>query len=80
MAKLKDTRQHLWEIVEPQSQIDPSFKTERRYTRSSAAEMRRPLIAQEGYAEADVPAHCTVSTKPLPFVVFEPYLPLGVFP
>jgi len=55
--------QHLREIVEPQSQIDPSFKTERRYTRLSAAEVRRQLIAQKGYAEADVPTRRTVSTK-----------------
>ena len=36
--------QDLREIVKPQSQIDPSFKTERLYTRLSAAEVRRQLI------------------------------------
>lgn len=55
--------QHLREIVEPQSQIDPSFKTERLYTRLSAAEVRRQLMAQKGYTEADVPTRRTVSTK-----------------
>ena len=55
--------QDLREIVKPQSQIDPSFKTERLYTRLSAAEVRRQLIAQKGYSETDVPTRRTVSTK-----------------
>jgi hypothetical protein len=55
--------QHRREIVDPQSQIDPSFKTERLYTRLSAAEVRRQLMAQKGYTEADVPTRRTVSTK-----------------
>ena len=55
--------QDLREIVEPQSQIDPSFKTQRRYTRLSAAEVRRQLIEQKGYTETDVPTRRTVSTK-----------------
>jgi len=38
-----------------QSQIDPSFKTERLYTRLSAAEVRRQLIEQKGYSETNVP-------------------------
>jgi len=50
-------------IVKPQSQIDPSFKTERLYTRLSAAEVRRQLIEQKGYTEADVPTRRTVSPK-----------------
>jgi hypothetical protein len=55
--------QDLREILKPQSQIDPSFKTERLYTRLSAAEVRRQLIEQKGYSEADVPTRRTVSTK-----------------
>ena len=55
--------QDLREIVKPQSQIDPSFKTERLYTRLSAAEVRRQLIEQKGYSEADVPTRRKVSTK-----------------
>ena len=51
------------EILKPQSQIDPSFKTERLYTRLSAAEVRRQLIEQKGYSETDVPSSRTVSTK-----------------
>jgi hypothetical protein len=55
--------QDIREIVKPQSQIDPSFKTERLYTRLSAAEVRRQLIEQKGYSETDVPTRRTVSTK-----------------
>lgn len=55
--------QDIREIVEPQSQIDPSFKTKRLYTRLSAAEVRCQLIKQKGYAEMDAPTRRTVSTK-----------------
>jgi Rhodopirellula transposase DDE domain len=55
--------QDLREIVKPQSQIDPSFKTQRLYTRLSAAEVRHQLVVQKGYAETDVPTRRTVSTK-----------------
>ena len=55
--------QDLRAIVKPHSQIDPSFKTDRQYTRLSAAEVRRQLIEQKGYRETDVPTRRTVSTK-----------------
>jgi transposase len=55
--------QDLRAIVKPHSQIDPSFKTDRQYTRLSAAEVRRQLIEQKGYPEAEAPTRRTVSTK-----------------
>ena len=55
--------QDIREIVGPQSQIDPSFKTERLYTRLSAEEVRSQLIEKKGYSESDVPTRRTVSTK-----------------
>jgi hypothetical protein len=55
--------QDLREIVKPQSQIDPSFKTQRLYTRLSAAAVRQQLLQHKGYAETDVPSRRTVSTK-----------------
>ncbi len=55
--------QDIREIVGPQSQIDPSFKTERLYTRLSAEEVRHQLITEKGYSETDVPTRRTVSTK-----------------
>ena len=43
-------------IVEPHSQADPTLKSERLYTRLSAAEVRRQLMAQKGYSDEDLPS------------------------
>ncbi len=50
-------------IVDSQSQTDPQFRTIRLYTRLSATEVRRQLMAQKGYADADLPTVQTISTK-----------------
>jgi hypothetical protein len=50
-------------IVDSQSQIDPTLQTERLYTRLSAAEVRRQLIAQKGYTDAELPVVQTINTK-----------------
>ncbi len=50
-------------IVDSQSQTDPQFRTQRLYTRLSAAEVRRQLIAQQGYTDAELPTVQTISTK-----------------
>jgi hypothetical protein len=50
-------------IVDSQSQTDPQFRTTRLYTRLSAAEVRRQLIAQYGYADAALPTVQTLTTK-----------------
>ncbi len=50
-------------LVDAQSQADPQFKTARLYTRLSAAEVRRQLIAQKGYTEAQLPTIQTITTK-----------------
>ncbi len=50
-------------IVDSQSQTDPQFRTNRLYTRLSATEVRRQLIAQKGYTDADLPTVQTLSTK-----------------
>jgi len=50
-------------IVDGQSQADPQFRTSRLYTRLSAAEVRRPLIAQKGYTDAELPCARTIATK-----------------
>lgn len=42
-------------IVDGQSQTDPRFESSRLYTRLSAAEVRRQLIAQKGYQAAELP-------------------------
>jgi Rhodopirellula transposase DDE domain len=50
-------------IVDSQSQADPQFRTSRLYTRLSAAEVRRQLIAQKGYADEELPTAETIATK-----------------
>ncbi len=50
-------------IVDSQSQADPQFRTRRLYTRLDAAEVRRQLIAQYGYTDADLPTVQTITSK-----------------
>ena len=50
-------------LVGGQSQTDPSFRSTRLYTRLTAAEVRRQLIAQKGYTDDELPTARTISTK-----------------
>jgi hypothetical protein len=50
-------------IVDGQSQADPQFRTNRLYTRLTAAEVRRQLIAQFGYTDEALPTAETIGTK-----------------
>ena len=50
-------------IVDGQSQTDPQFRNTRLYTRLSAGEVRRQLIAQKGYTDADLPQPETIGDK-----------------
>lgn len=50
-------------VVDSQSQTDPHFRTTRLYTRLSAAEVRRQLIAQKGYSDAELPTAQTIGAK-----------------
>jgi hypothetical protein len=50
-------------IVDGQSQADPQFRTNRLYTRLTAAEVRRQLIAQKGYSDAALPTRQTIGAK-----------------
>ena len=50
-------------IVDAQSQVDPQFRTMRLYTRLTAAEVRRQLIAKKGYSEEELPTAETIGTK-----------------
>jgi len=49
-------------IVDSQSQTEPPFRTTRLSTRLRAAEVRRQLIAQQGYTEAALPTVQTLTT------------------
>jgi Rhodopirellula transposase DDE domain len=50
-------------IVDAQCQTDPTFHTQRLYTRLSAAEVRRQLTLQKGHAQADLPSEETIRRK-----------------
>ena len=50
-------------IVDGQSQTDPRFRTNRLYTRLTAAEVRQQLIAQRGYTDAELPTVQTIGAK-----------------
>jgi hypothetical protein len=50
-------------IVDGQSQADPRFQTDRLFTRISAAEVRRRLIATKGYTDEELPTQQTINKK-----------------
>jgi hypothetical protein len=50
-------------IADGQSQADPKFQTQRLFTRISAAEVRRQLIATRGYTDEELPTQQTINTK-----------------
>jgi hypothetical protein len=50
-------------IVDCQSQADPKFQTNRIFTRISAAEVRRQLIATKGYTDERLPTQQTINKK-----------------
>jgi hypothetical protein len=62
-AQLPNLLSDLAAIVDSQSQADPQFRTQRLYTRLDAAEVRRQLIAQKGYTDAELPTVQTLTTK-----------------
>jgi hypothetical protein len=50
-------------IVDSQSQADPQFHPNRLHTRLTAAEVRRQLIAYNGYTDEELPTVPTITTK-----------------
>lgn len=50
-------------LVDSQSQAAPQFRSNRLYTRLTAAEVRRQLIARKGYADTVLPTAETIGTK-----------------
>ncbi len=50
-------------LVDGQSQADPQVRTARLYTRLTAAEVRRQLITQKGYTDAELPTVQTIGAK-----------------
>lgn len=59
---LPNLKKDIKEIVDSQSQTDPTFRTKRLYTRLSALEVRRQLIKQKGYQDDELPTRVTISS------------------
>lgn len=54
-TRLPNLRADIKDIVDGQSQTDPSFRTQRLYTRLTSAQVRQQLIVQKGYTDAELP-------------------------
>jgi hypothetical protein len=62
-AHLPNLRTDIRAIVDSQSQTAPTFRTNRLYTRLSAAEVRQQLIKQKGYCADELPCAATIGNK-----------------
>ena len=60
--RLPNLEQDIKDIVEPQVQVDPKFKTPLKYTRATAKAVRRVLIDVKGYSDEELPTVRTIST------------------
>jgi hypothetical protein len=60
---LPDLLNDVRSVVDAQCQTDPTFHTQRLYTRLSAAEVRRQLIHQKGYDDDALPSEETIRRK-----------------
>jgi len=54
--------EHIREIIDGASQIDPKFTSTRLYTRLSAKEVRKQLL-KRGYTEEELPTNQTIFNK-----------------
>jgi hypothetical protein len=61
--KLPDLLDDIRDIAKGFSQTDPQFRNRRLYTKLTAEELRRQLIEQKGYHDADLPTPRTLRTK-----------------
>jgi hypothetical protein len=51
------------EIADRYSQTDPTFRTTRQYTRLTSAALRRQLIEEKDYTDAELPTEETIRLK-----------------
>jgi len=59
--KLPNLISDIKDIVDCQSQTDPSFKTTRLFTRLTVKEVKNQLIQQKGYTDNELPTHQTLN-------------------
>lgn len=60
---LPDLLKDIKEIVEPESQADPTFRTTRLYIPLTAGEVRNRLIQDKNYKDSELPKVRTIQTK-----------------
>ena len=60
--QLPNLVQDIKDIVEPQVQVDPKFKTALKYTRATAKAVRKALIDVKEYSDEELPSVRTIST------------------
>jgi len=60
---LENLLQDITDIVDGQSQTDPSFKTTRLFTRLTVKVIREQLIQEKGYTEESLPTNQTLNSK-----------------
>jgi hypothetical protein len=61
--RLSNLLKDIKDIVDFESQTDPSFKSTRLYTRLTVKEVRNQLIAQKQYKDEELPTNATLNTK-----------------
>lgn len=61
--KLPNLLSDIKSLVDPHSQVDPSLKSQRLYTRMTSDEVRRQLIEQKGYSPDEVPTSETIRRR-----------------
>lgn len=62
-ARLPKLREDIRAIVDGQSQTDPTFQSQRLYTRLTAREVRQQLIEQKGYTDVELPSEETIRVR-----------------
>jgi hypothetical protein len=60
---LPNLLQDIKKLVDSQSQTDPSFKSQRLYTRLTASKVRKLLIEKCGYSDEQLPTEETIRVK-----------------
>lgn len=60
--KLPKLEEDLRSIIDSQSQTDPKFQSTRLYTRLTIVEIRKQLVEQKGYTDAELPTNQTLNT------------------
>jgi len=59
--KMKDLEKDIKALIEPDTQVDPQFKSDLRYVRITAKKIRKWLIRKKGYRSKELPQERTIN-------------------